>query len=59
MTGEFPEQMASNAETFPFDDVIMKYIGYASTISTHENISSKCNAAQVSRTELDKSYMGF
>ena len=23
-TGEFPEQMASNAEMLPFDDVIMK-----------------------------------
>ena len=24
MTGDFPAQMASNAEDFPFDDVIMR-----------------------------------
>ena len=26
VTGEFPAQRASNAEIFPFDDVIMKYV---------------------------------
>ena len=25
VTGEFPAQLASNAEFFPFDDVIIKY----------------------------------
>ena len=25
VTGEFPAQMASNAEMFPFDDVIIRY----------------------------------
>ena len=25
VTGEFPAQKVSNAEMFPFDDVIMKY----------------------------------
>ena len=28
-TGEFPAQMASNAENFPFDDVIMYYCNMA------------------------------
>ena len=28
LTGEFPAQMASNAEMFPFDDVIMKMVQY-------------------------------
>ena len=27
-TGEFPTQMASNAEMFPFDDVIIIWVSY-------------------------------
>ena len=33
-TGEFPAQMASNAEKFPFDDVIMNYGSIAITSCT-------------------------
>ena len=33
VTGEFPTQLASDAEMFPFDDVIMGY-GYCSSCST-------------------------
>ena len=33
-TGEFPAQMASNAETFPFDDVIICWIMAALTPNT-------------------------
>ena len=28
VTGEFPVQMASNAEMFPFDDVIMNSLSH-------------------------------
>ena len=50
LTGEFPAQMASNAEMFPFDDVIKKMVQYndsfISTVDTgglvllHQTISS-------------------
>ena len=38
VTGEFPAQRASNAENFPFDDVIMDMIfyRYSNTLFEHD-----------------------
>ena len=35
VTGEFPAQKASNAEKFPFGDLIMKHVVYASAMAQH------------------------
>ena len=47
MTGEFPAQMANNAEMFPFDDVIMTYSSLnldENTINLYGHKEDICNA---------------
>ena len=41
MTGEFPAQMASNAEMLPFDDVIMKMVESKETLPRDQNDAIK------------------
>ena len=47
VTGEFPVQMASNAEMFPFDDVIMLDGGSASAIRSRHLISDTGSTAEM------------